>query len=110
MEVKKLGEVTPEQLEALKAKYPGLRTAEFEHDEDGRIAVVYLRKLTREEFVHGNKFSEKDFLTCAEYLLKAVQVDGFPKEEIIKDVDWLKNCAATITRILFVKSGSLKKN
>lgn len=111
MEVKKkLGELPADQVEALKAQYPGLRTAEFEHDDDGRVAVVYLRKLTRQEYVNGNKYSEKDVLTCAEFLLKNIQVGGYDKEEIIKDIDWLKNCAVTILPVLFVNPGTLKKN
>lgn len=104
------GELSEEEVAKLKAQYPGLRTAYFENDETGEAACVYLKKIGRNEYVAGNKFYSKDELTCAEYLLKNLWVGGFDKEEVIKDIDWLKNCAATILPVLFVKSGYLKKN
>lgn len=104
------GQLTEEEVTELVAKYPNSYAAIFEL-ETGEKACIYLKKIEREIFVQGNKFmSTKDELTTCEYLLKNIWIGGYAIESIIKDFDALKNCAATIIPVLFVKAGELKKN
>ncbi|CAB4126718.1 hypothetical protein UFOVP87_9 [uncultured Caudovirales phage] len=104
------GQLSEEEVTALVTKYPKSYAAVFEN-EQGENVCVYLKKIEREVFVQGNKFmSSKDELTTCEYLLKNIWIAGYPVEDILKDFDALKNCAATIIPVLFVKAGELKKN
>ena len=108
MEIK--GELTEEQLQMLVAQYPKSSAAIFENGKEEKVCV-YLKKVEREIFVAGNKiYSSKDEITTCEYLLKNLWIAGVPQEEIIKDFEALKNCAATIIPMLYVKAGELKKN
>lgn len=104
------GQLSEEEVKALVEKYPKSYAAIFE-TESGESACIYLKKVEREIFVQGNKFmSAKDELTTCEYLLKNIWIGGYPVDEILKDFEALKNCAATIIPVLFVKAGELKKN
>lgn len=104
------GELSEQELKDLVAKYPKCTTAIFRNG-DGELVAVYLKKVEREIFVQGNKFlNQKDEITTAEFLLKNLRIAGVSSEEIIKDFDSLKNCAATIIPVLYVVAGELKKN
>lgn len=104
------GELGEQELKDLVQKYPKSDAAIFEN-EDGEKVCIYMKKLEREIYVQGNKiYNQKDELTTTEYLLQNLWIAGYPKEKVIKEFDALKNCAATIIPILWVKAGELKKN
>lgn len=107
-----LGQLSKVDLDKLLTTYPKVTAVVFDTGTN-ELAIVYLKEITREVWSFGNKMHEKDTLQCAEYLLNNLQIAGYPKEEIIKDLSSLANCASTIQEILFVKKGyivDLKKN
>ena len=112
MENKKeiIGQLSEDDVKKLVNMHPKSSSAIFENEE-GEMFCVYLKKVDREIFTAANKiYNSKDEVTTAEYLLMNIWIGGYPVEAILKDFDALKNCAATIMPVLFVKAGELKKN
>jgi hypothetical protein len=105
------GELDDAAIEALKNQHPGLKSIIFQHDETGEKAVVYVKKMSRPIYEQAIKMeSTESTLTVSEYLLKNLRVGGMDDKEIIADLDWLKNFAATAQRLTYVKFGEIKKN
>ena len=105
-----IGQLSEEDVAKLVNMHPKSSSAIFENGE-GEMVCVYLKKVEREIFTAANKiYASKDEVTTAEYLLKNIWIGGYSVDAILKDFDALKNCAATIMPVLFVKAGELKKN
>jgi hypothetical protein len=105
-----IGQLSEEDVKTLVAMNPKSSSAIFENGE-GQMVCIYLKKVEREIFTAANKiYAAKDEVTTAEYLLKNIHIGGYAVDAILKDFDALKNCAATIMPVLFVKAGELKKN
>lgn len=107
-----LGELDQESLDKLLVKNPEVSAAMFENGK-GEIVVIYLKPMTREIWSMANRLTDKDPLQATEYMLNGLQIEGYSKDLIIKDLTALKNCTATIQELLFVKKGylvDLKKN
>ena len=105
-----IGQLSEEEVQILVNMHPKSSSALFEN-ENGDMVCVYLKKVEREIFTAANKiYASKDEITTCEYLLKNIWIGGYSVESILKDFDALKNCAATIMPVLFVKAGELKKN
>ena len=105
-----IGQLSEDDVKILVNMNPKSSSALFEN-ENGELVCIYLKKVEREIFTAANKiYSAKDEITTCEYLLKNIWIGGYPVDAILKDFDALKNCAATIMPVLFVKAGELKKN
>lgn len=108
------GEVTEEQLELLKQQYPKLKKIIFEYGdiiEEGEKAIVYVKPFTIPLYEAALQIEKsKSTIKLAEWILKNLRVAGMGTDEILNDIDWLKNFAAVAQALTYVKYGEIKKN
>jgi hypothetical protein len=105
------GMLSNEGVEALKNKFPGLKSILFQNYDTNEQAVVYIKKIPRQVYEQALKLSDKQTrVTVGEYLLKNLRVDGMDADEIINDIYWLGEFSAQAETLIMVHQGEVKKN
>lgn len=109
------GELSKAELDLLTKQYPKLKTLIFcDGDilDEGNKGVVYVKNFTRPLYEAILKLQDEKAskLTQAEWVLRNLRVGGMTADEIINDIDWLKNFANVARALFFTYYGDIKKN
>jgi hypothetical protein len=102
----------PAELESivkeLKTAHPNEKISAIEVNFNDEVATIFVKKADRKVFDAGSAIMGKNELRGTEVFLRGMYLGGDDLEELLKDLDCLRQLSYSLAELLAIKAGNVR--